>query len=179
MPIVEVPSSRLALLARIPITFRVDRRLDPETLEDVPVAVPRTKDYDACETPADWAKTWDVSHWGLLIAADGERWVGGAAVAMRTPGLDLLEGRDDLAALWDLRVEPGARGAGLGARLFAAAERWAVAHGARELVVETQDINVPACRFYAKQGCRLAAVNRGAYERFPDEIQLLWRKAIV
>jgi hypothetical protein len=46
----------------------------------------------------------------------------------------------------------------------------------RKLKVETQNINVPACRFYASQGCVLAAVNRMAYREPQDEIQLLWYK---
>jgi GNAT superfamily N-acetyltransferase len=39
------------------------------------------------------------------------------------------------------------RGLGIGAALFRAAERWAVARGARWLKVETQNVNVAACRF--------------------------------
>ena len=42
--------------------------------------------------------------------------------------------------------------------------------------VETQNINVSACRFYARQGCVLSAVNRFAYPELPDEVQLIWRK---
>jgi len=40
------------------------------------------------------------------------------------------------------------------------------------LKVETQNINVPACRFYAKQGCVLRAVHPHAYSEFPDEAQV-------
>ncbi len=39
-------------------------------------------------------------------------------------------------------------------------------------------INVPACRFYAKQGCVLGAIDRYAYPDHPDEVQLLWYKEI-
>jgi hypothetical protein len=44
--------------------------------------------------------------------------------------------------------------------------------------VETQNINVPACRFYARMGCRLGAVDRQAYPEFPNEVQLLFYKRI-
>ena len=44
--------------------------------------------------------------------------------------------------------------------------------------IETQNINVPACRFYARQGCRLSAIVSHAYAEFPDEIQLIWRLAL-
>ena len=88
----------------------------------------------------------------------------------------MLEGRDDLAVLWDIRVAPKFRGHGMGAALFRAVEAWAVARGCRELKVETQSVNVPACRFYQRQGCTLRRVNRHAYRDLPGEIQLLWYK---
>jgi hypothetical protein len=43
---------------------------------------------------------------------------------------------------------------------------------------ETQNNNVSACRFYAKQGCVLGGINRYAYPDHPDEAQLLWYKEI-
>ena len=60
-----------------------------------------------------------------------------------------------------------------------AGEAWAAARGCRELKVETQNINVPAGRFYARMGCTLRRVDRLAYKILPDEIQLLWYKNLV
>jgi GNAT superfamily N-acetyltransferase len=100
-------------------------------------------------------------------------------VAFRTPGLDMLEGRDDLAVLWDLRVAPEVRGRGVGSGLFRAAEAWARARGCRRMKMETQDINVPACRFYARRGFVLRAADRFAYRGFPAETQLLWYEDLV
>jgi GNAT superfamily N-acetyltransferase len=90
----------------------------------------------------------------------------------------MLEDRQDTAVLWDIRVAAEARRQGVGAALFRAVEKWAVAHGCRLLKVETQNINVPACRFYAKQGCVLGAIHRFAYPEFPNETQLLWYKKL-
>ena len=56
------------------------------------------------------------------------------------------------------------------------AARWASAQRCRQLRVETQNINVAACRFYAQRGCILQGVHRGIYQEVPDEIQLLWHK---
>ncbi len=42
------------------------------------------------------------------------------------------------------------------------------------LIVETQNINVPACLFYAKHGFYLGAINRYAYAELPDEVELIW-----
>jgi len=174
----------LAGYAEVPIAFQVRSEFDVReeggkvVLEERAVE-PWTKDYDADgERPAEWAEHFDVSGWMLFVAWSGDRRVGGAAVALRTPGLEMLEGRDDLAVLWDLRVDPAARGHGVGAALFRAAEGWAREAGCRELKVETQNVNVPACRFYARQGCTLAGARRGAYPALPREVQLIWRKAL-
>lgn len=62
--------------------------------------------------------------------------------------------------------------------LFRAAGDWAGARGCRWLKIETQNINLPACRFYQKMGCTLGAIDRFAYPGQPDEVQLLWWKAL-
>lgn len=180
------PVASLADHASIPIAYEVRSVLDVSgsgdesgfVLTERRLDTPYLKDYDAIpgEHPSGRPARFDVSSWGLLAARVEGRRVGGAAVAFRTPGLDLLEGRDDLAALWDVRVAPEARGQGVGAALFHAAEAWARSRGCRRLVVETQNVNVPACRFYARMGCALARVDRDAYPGHPDEIQLLWYK---
>jgi GNAT superfamily N-acetyltransferase len=88
--------------------------------------------------------------------------------------LDIRE--EPMSGLGDIRVSPEARGKGVGARLFAAVEFWARARGCTRLKVETQNINVPACRFYARQGCVLGAIHRFAYPDLPGEVMLLWYK---
>lgn len=139
---------------------------------------PLRKDYDLLENPLDWPARFDTSNWILLGAYQGACRVGGAIGAARTAGVDMLEGRDDLAVLWDLRVSPDARRRGVGSSLFRAIEAWAARTGCRELKVETQNTNLAACRFYASQGCVLAGVHPGAYPGLPDEAQLFWRKAV-
>lgn len=186
----EEPIAALAELARIPIAFEVKSVFDVTEqsdhanrflLSEHRLAVPCLKDYDSIEGngPATWASRFDVSHWGLIGAYAESRRVGAAVIACHTPGLDLLEGRADLAVLWDIRVLPHFRGKGIGAALFRSAEAWSGKRGCRQLRVETQNINVPACRFYARQGCSLERIDRSAYPDFPDEIQLLWSKDIV
>lgn len=136
----EEPPSALAGYGAVPIAFTVREVLDVVPAEGglggltlVPrrLARPYVKDYDAIpgEAPARWAERWaercDVSRWGVLAAdVDGAR-VGGAVVALGTPGVDAPEGRRDLAVLRDLRVAPAHRGRGIGRVLFAAAAAWA------------------------------------------------------
>lgn len=185
----EMPIGALAEYAGVPISFEVRSVLEVEVGEggkgpvargERAVAMPWTKDYDAVPggRPERWPDRFDLSRWGLFAARAARRCVGGAAVAIRTPGLDMLDGRDDLAVLWDIRVAPEARGRGVGSALLHAAEAWARARGCRRMKVETQNINAPACRFYAKHGFRLMSANPSAYTAFPEEIQLLWDKGL-
>jgi len=139
---------------------------------------PFRKDYDSFESPMEWPTRFDVSNWILIGAFDGDTRLGGAIGAANTPGIDILEGRSDLCVLWDLRIAPEARRRGVGSALFRAIEAWAVNRNCRELKVETQNTNVAACRFYARQGCTLLQVNHGAYSDLPDELQLFWRKTV-
>lgn len=185
----EEPVTSLEEYASIPIAFEVSVVFDVAEHSDDPggfvlaerrLDAPYVKDYDSVngENPRQWARHFDVSNWGLFVArADGKR-VGGAVVAFKTPGLTMLEGRDDIAVLWDIRVCTQARGQGIGSALFRMAEAWARARGCKQLKVETQNINVPACRFYARQGCVLVAVHRFMYREFPDEVQMLWYKDV-
>jgi GNAT superfamily N-acetyltransferase len=179
----------LEAYARIPISFEASTVLELlsrngglggfELLER-PLCPRLVKDYDAIpgNHPTAWPGRFDLSNWGFLSATlDSER-IGGAAVAFRTPGMVMLEDREDLAVLWDLRIAPQARQRGLGAKLFGAASEWATTRGCRWLKIETQNINVPACRFYASQGCVLGSLHRFAYPDLPDEIQLIWYKKL-
>lgn len=181
--IMEETMSSLAAHAAIPIAFPVERVLDVTPSAEGFITAERTldsayiKDYDAIEHPRDWSR-FDTSTWGLLAAYSDHQRVGGAIVAVDSQGVDLLEGRSDLAVLWDIRVAPQCRGRGIGTALFTAAEAFAAARGCRKLKVETQNTNVPACRFYQRQGCVLGTVNRFAYPALPHEIQLIWTKSL-
>jgi GNAT superfamily N-acetyltransferase len=99
-------------------------------------------------------------------------------VAWKTPALSMLEDREDLACLWDLRVSPEFRGRKFGHRLFTAALAWAKERNCRQLKVETQNINVPACRFYAAQGCALGQIDRFAYPESMNEVRLVWYRSL-
>lgn len=150
----------------------------PHELRERELVEPFRKDYDLVEDPMRWPVRFDTSHWTLIGAFCGDTRVGGAIGAFNSPGVQMLEGRNDLVVLWDLRVAPDARRQGVGSALFGAIEAWGQARRCRELKVETQNVNVAACRLYAAQGCALEEVNYGAYPDFPNEIQLIWRKAL-
>lgn len=137
---------------------------------------PFIKDYDAIEgnkisLPGE---LFELSNWGILSAFDNEKRIGGAIIAWNTPQVLMLEDRIDLACLWDLRVAPEYRGKGVGQKLFAHAVDWARKKNCKLFKVETQNVNVPACRFYASQGCHLGAFNFHAYPEALNEVQLVW-----
>jgi GNAT superfamily N-acetyltransferase len=185
--VVAEDCSSLAAYASVSIAFTVDEIVDLESLAIGSGRVgarvnpaPYIKDYDAypANGPADWPARFDVASWGLFGGFIGGKWVGGAVVAARDRAVDLLEGRDDVAVLWDLRVDLASRRRGVGGALLLAVDQWARRQAISVLKVETQDVNVPACRFYAKHGFTLDAVNRAAYEAFPNEVQLLWSKRL-
>ena len=186
----KVGSEELARYALVPIGFWVHSLLRVEPVDgglgglrliEKPVRPPYLKDYDAQsdgeEGPTHWAIHFDVRHWGLLLAEDGDRPVGAAAVAFDSPGVHMLEDRPGLAVLWDIRVHPHWRGRGIGTQLLHSAAAWAREQGAHQLKIETQNVNVAACRFYAAQGCTLGAIHRYGYAGCPEvahETMLLW-----
>ena len=149
------------------------------SLHEEKPAAPYIKDYDAYEDgrPGRWPEHFDLRNWGIFLALAGDHPVGGATIAFDTPGERMLLERRDLGVLWDIRVRPESRRRGIGARLFEHAVEWLRQQGGTVMKVETQNVNVPACRFYAKQGCLLGEVNRYAYAGHPrvaHETMLVW-----
>ena len=187
--VTEEPLSALEAYGRVPIAFEVARVFELSVMDggfgglrltERAVDTPYVKDYGTArgEGPTRWAKRWDISNWGLLSAFVDDVRIGGCVIAYDTVGVDRLEGRNDVAALWEIRVRPEYRRMGVGSRLFEGAVGWAAQRACRYLKVETQNINAPACRFYAKQGCVLGTINRFAYREYPDEVELIWYKWI-
>lgn len=187
----RIGSERLAEYCAVPSLVEVHSILQVKSIDDgfgglalelVPVPTPYIKDYDSYgETPADWLAKWDLSNWCLLLATVGGKPVGAACVVTRTPAIRMLEDRDDLAVLWDIRVAPEYKRRGIGTALFSASVEWCREQGMKMLKIETQNVNVVACRFYASQGAQLGAINRFAYAdatwSHPDirnEAMLLW-----
>lgn len=184
----EEPNATFDAYAQIPTAFLVE-----SVFECVPsgrpssalgrvayVELPYTKDYDAIpgNHPSDWPRRFDTSGWGVLSAWHEGTRVGGIVIAHGPANLDLLESREDLALLWDVRVRPQDRGMSVGSALMKGAEVWAAARGCQVLKVETQNINVAACRFYHRHGFELRTVTPRAYADLPEETQLLWYKRL-
>jgi GNAT superfamily N-acetyltransferase len=174
--------------SRIPVSFEVRSILRVEVikkglggfrLREEAIPIPYIKNYDAHPDgpPEAWGRQFDLANWGFLMAWDGAQYVGAAAVAHKTPVVSMLEARPDLAVLWDIRVHPHHRRQGVGGRLLQSAAAWAQQRGCRMMKIETQNVNVPACRFYAHLGCELGAIHRYGYAGVPaveHEAMLVW-----
>jgi GNAT superfamily N-acetyltransferase len=155
---------------------KIDRGLGGLSFAETPVK-PYVKDLGAYESATGAAKKFDMSNWAVFMAFDKGRAVGGAIVASRTEGVNLLSGRGDIAVLWDLRVDEGHKRQGIGQGLFGMAVGWCRSQGLLRLKIECQNNNVPACKFYHKQGAALSAVDEYAYSGDPEsmqEAQFVW-----
>jgi ribosomal protein S18 acetylase RimI-like enzyme len=182
----QADTSCFAQYDTIPMRVRVEREyrlIKPDnglggiTFSETPIE-PYIKDFcvGKDESVTSWAH-WDLSHWGFFMAFDAEKPVGAAAVATRTDGVNMLCRREDLAVLWDIRVANDYKHQGVGSALFHAAVEWAKAQGMTQMKIECQNNNIPAVKFYHKQGAILGSVDEYAYYNNPyakGEVQFIW-----
>lgn len=133
------------------------------------------KDLSLYEKPLEWEKEFDLSNWGFFMAYDNDVPIGGATLVYNTKEINLLSNRSDLSVLWDIRVAPEYKSINIGTKLFNHAIEWSIKHNCKQMKIETQNDNVPACKFYEKQGARLGEINKYAYYgEDTDEVMLIW-----
>jgi len=129
MKIEEVPVNRKTLLEQgtIPISYLVDAKIDVRrngsglegfTFKEGEVEPAYIRDYDLEEKPVDWLKICKIDHWQIFRAVEEGQITGATLVALKSPEIHMLDGRDDLALLWDMRVVPEKRRQGIGSQLF-------------------------------------------------------------
>jgi GNAT superfamily N-acetyltransferase len=189
MKIIEISPTpdMLSRYGSIPMRIEVRSELRVEILDgglsglalsEHPVAQPYVKDYDEDGgRPQDWAREFDISNWGFFFAFHPDDILAGAAaVAYNTNGVHMLEGRADMGVLWDIRVDPAQVRRGVGRALVDHAISWLRQRNCIRLKIETQNVNVNACRFYQALGCELGCISRFAYHEphLAHEVMLLW-----
>ncbi|MFW6176676.1 MAG: GNAT family N-acetyltransferase [Thermoplasmatota archaeon] len=183
----EISEEEYELYSQIPIKFEVRSKYRLENIDQVlggikffeeKVDHPYIKDYDSISDYSieRWGKEFDISSWGIFIAELDGIPVGGVGIAYDTEGVNMLDGRDDISVIWDIRIHPEHRGEGIGSKLFDHAVEWSIERDCKYLKVETQNINVPACKFYVSKGCELGYIDKYAYyeEGLEDEVKLVW-----
>ncbi len=155
---------------------KINRGLGGFVLKEEPVEE-YWKDFRKYEKASDYEKEFDITNWEFFMAFDEDRPVGAATVVSRTGNVNMLEGREDLSVLWDIRVSNDYKHKGIGQKLFDMAKNWSVRQGFKQLKIECQNNNVPACKFYHKQGAVLSKIDEYAYYKDVDirnEVQFIW-----
>lgn len=138
-------------------------------LYDVECGWDRTYEALVAKVVADYVENHDPERENAWIAElDGER-VGGVFCVRRD---------DDVAQLRLLHVEPGARGAGVGAALVDACVRFAKDAGYSEIMLWTTALQRPAHRVYARAGFVLTE-EEPPVPRFGDTVHgQVWRREL-
>ena len=122
-----------------------------------------------------WKELFDLTNWKFFVVYnENNKMIAGCTIATQTSNCYMLEGRNDLAVLWDIRVSDEYKHQGIGQKLFDMAKEYAINNKFKQLKVECQNTNPVAVNFYHKQGMRLCAINEYAYSDCPNEVQLLW-----
>ena len=177
----EIDESKLEEYDKIPFFYDVDKKYELKkidnglggiSLELVDVD-PFHKDFG--ERTKRWKELFNLFNWKFFAAYnEKDEMVAGCTVVTKTPNCNMLEGREDLAIIWDIRVSAEYRHKGIGQKLFDMAKEYAKENGFKQLKVECQNTNPAAVDFYHKQGMILCAINEHAYPDYPNEAQLLW-----
>jgi len=138
-------------------------------LELVSLAEPYVKHFDPSEEDIQHCQEALRAGWSIG-AFDGEEPV---AIAIASP-----EGWNDTLRVWEFHVVESYRGRGIGRQLMERlAERCRPA-GLRAMVVETQNTNVPAIRFYCKAGFVIEGIDISYYtnQDYPDREMAVFMK---
>lgn len=155
---------------------RINSGLGGFTLEEIQVS-PYVKDLSKYERAVNYEQDFDITNWRFYMAFSGDVPVGAMTIAGKTEGLHMLSGRTDACVLWDIRVADAYKYNGIGQELLKMGIAGAKSDGYRQMIIECQNNNVPACRFYQKQGALLSKIDMYAYYSEPevrDEIQFVW-----
>jgi ribosomal protein S18 acetylase RimI-like enzyme len=119
------------------------RELRLRALREDPGAFAETFEEARARPAEDWA-SWAADESSVIVVAiDGERWVGMVACRLLTAGSTWLSG------LW---VDPAVRGTGLGLRLIEAVAEWSSERGASTVELSVTTNNAAAAALYARAG---------------------------
>lgn len=137
------------------------------TLREVPVSPPVRKRYDLTEGITEGGRPWDL--YALAIADDQP--VGFMATTyQRWSGRQVVN---------ELHVAPAYRRRGMARELIGIARVTARENAAREIWLETQNVNVAAVRAYRRLGFTLTGIDTTRYPPpYADEVALFMSAAV-
>lgn len=111
------------------------------------------------------SKIFGIEHEDSLIA--------GAIIITDSKAINMLKIIPNSACLWDIRVSKAYQGKGLGKKLFNACIHFAKERNVDTIIIETQNNNPNAIKFYESMGAKLYQVNPNHYEGLSED-QLLF-----
>lgn len=142
---------------------------------DVKKVTPYTIDMNLEEDIKEWltlinfnaSKIFAIEHLGALVA--------GAIIITDSEPINMLKIIPNSACLWDIRVSQAYQGMGLGKKLFNACIKFAEERHKDAIIIETQDNNPDAIKFYESCGATLFQVNKNHYEGlFEDQLLFVY-----
>lgn len=155
---------------------RVNNGLGGILLKEVPVKN-YVRDFSEHAKATKFSEKFDITNWAFFMAFDDEKPIGAVTIVSRTADIYMLDGRDDMTVLWDIRVSDSYKHQGIGQKLFNLAVEWSRSNGFKQMKIECQNNNVPACKFYHRQGAVLRKIDEYAYFDDVDsrfEVQFIW-----
>lgn len=135
-------------------------------------------DLAAEEDINEWKQLFPINTSGIFVLTKDEKMIAGVIVLTHAPKIHLLENNLDNAILWDIRIDPQYQGLGLGKKLFNLACDYAKNQQCKALIIETQNNNPKAIKFYQHMGASLYKTKEHAYPEQPDEVQILFKKEL-
>ncbi len=132
-------------------SYRVTRTPSGFELTEEQLTRPLRKRYDLIAALGSGRSPWDA----VALA-----WTGGNVVGMAATTFEAWNRRQ---VLNELHVAPETRRRGLGRRLLQEVHRCARGNAAREIWVETQNVNAPAIAAYLRLGFHLTGVDVSRY----------------
>ncbi len=159
----------LQAYGQIDIQFRATTKVRLAALDqgifEEESCLPYSKNYDDFVEvrPTRLRLNYDLRNWLVVTLSLNTTLVGGILLA--PPGSDyrLFPEQLNEGVVVDLRVSPAFRAKGMGRKLMIRAIEIAKKDGWRSLLVETQDTNPMACKFYLQNGFRVKSITKGAY----------------
>ncbi|HEY93609.1 MAG TPA: GNAT family N-acetyltransferase [Dehalococcoidia bacterium] len=172
--IFEITSDNIGDVNTSDTTYEIKARIVPEINNDV-------ISYSIEEIYPAYLKTYeedDIDHTSYIDNPDKVIFL--AYINGKHAGQIVLRKNWNIFAyIEDIRVSSDYRRRGIGIALLNKAEEWATKGGMPGIMLETQDVNVPACRLYEKAGYILGGVDKklyGATEKYAHETALFWYK---
>jgi ribosomal protein S18 acetylase RimI-like enzyme len=170
---------RIPMLVHVKSIFtlaKIENGLGGILLKETPIKEYR-KDLSLYEEATTYAEKFDITNWAFFMAFDNELPIGAVTVASKTKNVNMLDGRDDMSVLWDIRVDDRYKRQRVGTKLFTMAVECSKSNGFKQMKIECQNNNVQACKFYHNHGAILRKIDEYAYYNDIDienEVQLIW-----